>query len=727
MKKSVFLLLTVLLPAGTLPASTLIPANHPYIQYTGRWDFTSPEAPSHSWPGVYLTARFEGTSIGVTMTDNYCYYNVFVDGVLMKIFHADQAAKTDYPLVSGLSDGPHTLVLIKRNETTWTKFSFNGLILDDGKTLLPPPDLPVRKIEFIGDSFTSASGNEATTVEAPTDVAPVTNISEGFGPLTAAHFNASYHMTSQSGFGLVMDYTGSYTGNIPDKFNQTQMFSESPVWDFEQWIPNLVVVGLGLNDYSGFGGYSHAVSDAHKAEYKAAYHDFISTVRDVYPGVRVLAVAPHVLWLQQTIAEIVEEENAAGRADVFYADYPYYDGGYVNNGHPNVASHHKIAERLIAAIDSIPNVWTPFSDLTPPAFTKYPSAPFTVYDHQVTLSVQTDSYSTVRFSEADKSWSDMENTFTTTGKRTHSVVLPCEHGKSYSWYVRASDISGNQTPASIKIDYTADTTKTVVTWENLLFGEADWKMGPTPVSSTAGGATAMNPVQTAYFRKKFTVDNLAGLIGFRLLVKGNDGMVVYLNGKEVNRTNLKTDGEITYSSLALKAQILNTSLVFSSANGLLSAFKNGENQLAIELHGASVSSALSFDAQLVDNINKKYFSLGSDWIFSDAGAEPADQLVEKPTGVSDGQHLRTEFRIFPAYPNPFNPSTELSWFQPSAGTARVVIHDLLGRELAVLSEGTHLQGINKLTFDASGFSAGIYFYSVSFSGRKQTGKVLLVK
>jgi len=204
-------------------------------------------------------------------------------------------------------------------------------------------------------------------------------------------------------------------------------------------------------------------------------------------------------------------------------------------------------------------------------------------------------------------------------------------------------------------------------------------------------------------------------------------MVVYLNGKEVNRTNLKTDGEITYSTLALKTQTLNTSLVFSSANGLLSAFKNGENQLAIELHGASVSSPLSFDAQLLDNINKKYFSLGSEWIFSDAGAEPADQLVEKPTGVSDGPYPKTEFRIFPAFPNPFNPSTELSWFQPSAGTARVVIYDLLGRELAVLTDGTHLQGLNRLTFDASGFSAGLYFYSVSVPGRKQTGKVLLVK
>ncbi|MBN8707151.1 MAG: T9SS type A sorting domain-containing protein [Bacteroidetes bacterium] len=721
---SIFL---TILTTGFVSASTLIPADNPNIHYVGRWDFTMPSAPSHSWPGVYLTANFEGTSIGVSMTDNYCYYNVFIDGVLMKIFHPDQAGKTDYNLVSGLTDGNHTLMLIKRNEASWTKYTFNGLILDDGKTLLPPPELPVRKIEFVGDSFTSASGNEATTQDAPSDVAPVTNITEGFGPITAKHFDAQYHMTSQSGFGMVMDYTGSYVGNIPDKFDQTQMFTANPPWDFEQWIPNLVVIGLGLNDYSGFGGYSHAVSDIHKAEYKNKYHEFIGTIRDAYPGVRVLAVAPHVLWLQQTIAEIVEEENAAGRADVFYTDYPYYDGGYVNNGHPNVASHHKIADRLIAEIESIPDVWTPFSDLTPPTITKYPDAPFTVYDHQVTLAVQTDSYSTVKYSNTDKSFKEMEHTFSVTGERKHSVLLPCEHATTYNWYIRASDVNGNETPASLHIQYTVDTTKVVVNWKDFLFGESAWKSGATPISSTGVGTTVMNPVQTAYFRKKFTVENLASLIGFRLLVKGNDGFVVYLNGEEVNRTNMIAEGEITYSTSALKTQVLNTSVVFSAANGLLSKFRNGENQLSVEVHGTTGVTAISFDSQVLDNVNKKYISLGSDWFFSDSGSEPAIQLAEKPTGIEESTGAVLDFRLFPAYPNPFNPSTEISWFQPASGNVSVKVHDLLGREIATLSDGFYQKGVNKMTFNAAGLSAGLYIYSVTFSGRKETGKVLLLK
>jgi len=69
MNKSLFLLILLVLNSGTLPlsASVEIPADDPNIQYYGRWDFSDPLAPSHSWPGVYIHARFEGSSIGVRM------------------------------------------------------------------------------------------------------------------------------------------------------------------------------------------------------------------------------------------------------------------------------------------------------------------------------------------------------------------------------------------------------------------------------------------------------------------------------------------------------------------------------------------------------------------------------------------------------------------------------------------------------------------------------------
>jgi hypothetical protein len=47
-------------------------------QYLGRWDRSEPARPKHAWPGVYVCARFTGTSIGVRMDDHLNYYNIYI-------------------------------------------------------------------------------------------------------------------------------------------------------------------------------------------------------------------------------------------------------------------------------------------------------------------------------------------------------------------------------------------------------------------------------------------------------------------------------------------------------------------------------------------------------------------------------------------------------------------------------------------------------------------------
>lgn len=357
MKKQLTLIVILMLSVvNMLFSANFIPANDPNIQYFGRWDFSDPLAPVHSWPGVYICARFAGTGIGIQLTDNFCYYNVFIDGELKTVFHNDSTGTQTCTLVSGLPDGEHTILFTKRNETFQGKYSFHGFILDDEQTLLPPPAKPARKIEFIGDSFTSASGNEYDKNDKPANDAPITNIYEGFGPIVARHYHAQYQMTCRAGFGLVHDWQGNPEGNVPDHFDQTLLSSEQPKWNFRQWTPDLVVIGLGLNDYSGFGGWQNEATGEDATLYKTEYHQFISQIRNVYPGVKILAVAPHVEWLQKQISEVVSEEIAEGNTNVFYAFYPYFEDGYVYGEHPSVATHHKIAEILIEAIDKM-KVW----------------------------------------------------------------------------------------------------------------------------------------------------------------------------------------------------------------------------------------------------------------------------------------------------------------------------------------------------------------------------------
>jgi hypothetical protein len=111
--------------------------------------------------------------------------------------------------------------------------------VDEGAALFPPPPEPVRKIEFIGDSFTAAEGNEATVAEMPwEEKKPVTNIDRGFAKIVAAHFSAQVHTTCRSGIGMVCDWRGDRETAMPKYFNRTLMESPEPRWDFSGWIPD---------------------------------------------------------------------------------------------------------------------------------------------------------------------------------------------------------------------------------------------------------------------------------------------------------------------------------------------------------------------------------------------------------------------------------------------------------------------------------------------------------
>jgi len=150
---------------------------------------------------------------------------------------------------------------------------------------------------------------------------------------------------------MANDWTGDHDMVLSNRFNRALMDFEIPKWNFQQWIPDLVVICLGLNDYSGFGGWNHPVAESNSELYRIRYHEFIATIRSVYPNVKILAVAALVDWIRENVRQVVEEEKAAGQDDIFYAQFDEFPGGYVANGHPTVETHRKIAGQIIEAIE----------------------------------------------------------------------------------------------------------------------------------------------------------------------------------------------------------------------------------------------------------------------------------------------------------------------------------------------------------------------------------------
>ena len=349
------LLLTILLGAPTMTISmNFVPANDPYIQYFGRWDTSDPLHPRFSWPGVYIVAEFGGTSIGIRLNDRTNYYNVYVDGSFRGVFHGTRPGAADYMLASGLENTRHTLRFSRRNITFDEIYTFDGFLLDSGATLLPPAPKPERKMEFIGDSFTAAESNEAHAPSLPWEERfPVTNIDEGFAAIIARHFDAQYTTTCRSGGGMFCDWQGDRNQTLPLRFDRTFMDSAEPKWNFSRWVPNVVVICLGLNDFSGLKDSTGHVSDANSELFQKAYHNFIAVVRSVYPHVKIVAVAAYPEWIRENVKEVVKGEEKEGDENVFYATFDEFPGGYVANGHPTVQTHHLMADQLIRQMEKL--------------------------------------------------------------------------------------------------------------------------------------------------------------------------------------------------------------------------------------------------------------------------------------------------------------------------------------------------------------------------------------
>ena len=121
--------------------------------------------------------------------------------------------------------------------------------------------------------------------------------------------------------------------------------------------------------------------------------------------------------------------------------------------------------------------------------------------------------------------------------------------------------------------------------------------------------------------------------------------------------------------------------------------------------------------------------------FGGEGAWSANQLFTTGTllAVEEEIVIPTTYEMYQNYPNPFNPSTIIRYDVPATASVKIVIFDILGREVVTLTDGIQVAGRYNITWNASGVATGVYVYrmearpadgSKSFTSVK---KLLLMK
>jgi hypothetical protein len=150
-----------------------------------------------------------------------------------------------------------------------------------------------------------------------------------------------------------------------------------------------------------------------------------------------------------------------------------------------------------------------------------------------------------------------------------------------------------------------------------------------------------------------------------------------------------------------------------------------------------------------------YTWLNASWTPADIGGRAAGLIVTDSAGNSYGYigynfefshrlmvtgvasnitNLPANYSLFQNYPNPFNPSTVIGYSVGGVrgqvlgvSEVRLVVYDLVGREVAILVNERKAPGSYQVKFDGSGLSTGVYMYRLTTGSFVQSRKMLLIK
>jgi hypothetical protein len=105
----------------------------------------------------------------------------------------------------------------------------------------------------------------------------------------------------------------------------------------------------------------------------------------------------------------------------------------------------------------------------------------------------------------------------------------------------------------------------------------------------------------------------------------------------------------------------------------------------------------------------------------------SDFTVDVEPGAGEGKSLPTAYALEQNYPNPFNPRTGIRYQVPGVSDVKLVVYDILGREVGVLVNERKQPGSYEVSFDGSYLASGVYIYRLTAGSFRQSQKMILAK
>jgi photosystem II stability/assembly factor-like uncharacterized protein len=200
------------------------------------------------------------------------------------------------------------------------------------------------------------------------------------------------------------------------------------------------------------------------------------------------------------------------------------------------------------------------------------------------------------------------------------------------------------------------------------------------------------------------------------------------NGNKISRT---TDGGVTWTPIQNVPTAHSTSLIAyakgSVGSYVITSHRNIGYPVAT-IPGSSYSNDDGSTWNFVNNLphNRAEFS---SWNIGWSGGvnDSVYKWIGLPTDVKKNPVTVNNFSLSQNYPNPFNPSTTINFSVPSSEFVTLKIYDVLGNEVATLLNEEKPAGTYQVSFNASGLSSGVYFYTLTSGNFMATKKLILLR
>lgn len=355
-------------PGDAAPRDPGLPA----VRFIGRFDTRDPSGPTCGWPGCRIIASFSGTEVKARLDEHVAdwmeggpsEWDVVLDGTLQPKLVLE-LGQHDYVLASGLTATKHVVELYKRSETQNGYTQFLGYDFGGGE-LLPPPLPALRRIEMIGDSAVAGFGIEGVGLgpdcPGPDWAARWQNFHKSVGARLGEIFEADLNGTVYSGKGLVRNIYRPDPDTMQIVYPRANPVDRSSRFDFTTFVPDVVVIMIGGNDFAIGQGYDNGPTPL--PEFTQATHDLVATVRSHAPLAHVfLALSPSVsdqfppgnqsrTNVKAAFDSVAAQSVAAGDMRVYSVAPPAAVPSELTacNGHGTPAYHDRVARQLAVAI-----------------------------------------------------------------------------------------------------------------------------------------------------------------------------------------------------------------------------------------------------------------------------------------------------------------------------------------------------------------------------------------